>query len=326
MNPRDAEHSADFFRVVSSTFHRNQMSLLKYGLHFALLISMLSCNYFSSSEKKEEPIARVYDKYLYQSSLAGVGKGAATPDDSILAVRNYIDSWIRHNLVLRYAQDNLPEEEQRLDNQLLDYKESLLIYAYEKELLSAKLDTMVSEPEIEKYYDDHRETFNLKTGIAEMKYIMLRADDKIKFDSAQAWMKNSTDYTYPKLRAFCKRYAVRFSINDSTWYNKDELQALLPTDQFNLDNAQYNRSYLVVSDSSYKYLIKFDDYRIKGSDAPIDFVRNEITGIIINQRKMAFISSIHKSIYEDGLKNNEFEVYGSNTNAEPAEKGKSPSP
>jgi hypothetical protein len=49
--------------------------------------------------------------------------------------------------------------------------------------------------------------------------------------------------------------------------------------------------------------------RTKGSDAPVDFVRNEIAGIILNQRKIDFISKIHKSIYDDALKSGEFENY-----------------
>jgi len=269
-----------------------------------------SCSFFQSSkDKKEEPIARVYDKYLYQSDIAGVGGGAARPEDSIQAVRNYVDSWVRHNLMLRYAQDNLPEEEQRLNDRLRDYKESLLIYQYENDLVSQKLDTNVSEDEAEKYYNSHKDIFNLKNAIARVRYIMLSTSTKPPLDSVKAWMKNTTDYNEPKLEGFCKQYAVRYSLSDSVWYNMDELIALLPVDQFDFDKAQFARSYIEVADSGYRYLIKFNDYRIKGNDAPIDFAKQEIKNIIINQRKMAFVGTIHKTIYEDALKNGDFEVY-----------------
>jgi hypothetical protein len=290
----------------------NQVKRMKSNFRTAFFLGMValssSCN--SANEKTNEtPIAKVYDKYLYQSDLAGVGKGAARPEDSIQAVRNYIDIWIRHNILLRYAQDNLPDEEQRLNDRLRDYKESLLIYAYEKELLSQKLDTTVSENEIIKYFNEHNENFNLKTSIAKVKYIMLNSSEKIKLDSVRKWMKNTNDFNYPKLKGFCKEYAIRYSISDSAWYNNDELTSFLPVDRFNLNNAQFNKSYLEVLDSNYAFIINFSDYRIKGNSAPIDFVRNEISNIIINQRKMAFIGSIHKSIYEEALKNNDFKNY-----------------
>ncbi|MCY7410459.1 MAG: hypothetical protein LH473_09310 [Chitinophagales bacterium] len=269
---------------------------------------IFSCS-INSVKPKEEPLARVYDKYLYKTDLAGVGSRAARPEDSIQAVRSYIDSWIRHNILLRYAEDNLPDEEKRLNDRLKNYKESLLIYAYEKELLSQKLDTSVSEDEIKKYFTAHNETFNLKNSIAKVKYIMLKSNEKVKLDSIRKWIKNTNDFNYPKLLGFCNQYAIRFSISDSVWYNKEELVAFFPVNRFNLDNAEFNKSYLEVLDSNYAFLINFVDFRIKGSDAPIDFVRNEITNIIVNQRKMAFIGSIHKSIYEEALKNSDFTNY-----------------
>lgn len=269
-----------------------------------------SCNFFKSEKDgNEEPIARVYDKYLYESDIAGMGKGAIRPEDSIQAIHNYINSWIRHNLMLRYAQDNLPDDEQRLDARLRDYKESLLIYQYENELVNQKLDTSVSVEEIERYYSDHQDIFSLKKEIVRVKYIILPKNTLQPLDSVRAWIRNMNDYNEPKLHGFCKEYAVQYSIGDSVWYNKEELTALLPADNFNFENAEFNKSYVETADSGYKYLIKFDDFRIKGSDAPIDFVKNEIINIILNQRKMAFVGRIHKNIYEEALKNGDFEVF-----------------
>ena len=176
-------------------------------------------------------------------------------------------------------------------------------------MLSDKLDTVVSGEEVVQYYNDHKETFELKQGITQLKYIVLRMDVKVELDSVRNWMRNTTADNYPKLRGFCTNYAVKYAISDSTWYNKDELTALLPVDKFNFENAQFNKSYLEVPDSGYGYLIKFKDYRIKGNDAPVEFVRNEIMNIIINKRKLAFISSIHKNIYDEALGKNEFEVF-----------------
>lgn len=276
---------------------------------FLTVLTVVSCSYFKKTKEQEKPVARVYDKYLYRSDLHGVGQGAVRPEDSIQAVRNYIDSWIRHNIMLRYAQDNLPEEEQQLNDQLRDYKESLLIYLYEKELLSNKLDTSVSDEEIAQYFNDNRETFELKEGITQLKYIMLRKDTKTSVDSVRVWMRNTNDFNYPKLRGFCSEYAIRYSISDSAWYNKDELAALLPIGKFNFDNAQFNRNYLEIADSGYTYLVKFEDFRMKGNSAPIGFVHDDIYNIIINKRKLAFISNIHKSIYNEAQKRSDFEVY-----------------
>ena len=42
----------------------------------------------------EQPVARVYDTYLYPSDLIGIGKGAHKAEDSIAAVKNYIETYL----------------------------------------------------------------------------------------------------------------------------------------------------------------------------------------------------------------------------------------
>lgn len=283
--------------------------LTRFIPYCLLLLLPAGCGFLNDSKDDQEALARVYDKYLYKSELTGVGAGAATPEDSIQAVRSYIESWVRHNLMLRYAQDNLPEEEQRLNDRLRDYKESLLIYAYENELVSEKLDTTVSRAEIEKYYNENREIFLLKRDIVKLKYVVVPLSASVKLDSVRVWLKKPNDFNRPKLTGFCRDNATRFMISDTVWYNKEDLASFLPVQRFNLASALSSKSYLEVSDSGYAYLMKFDDYHAKGEDAPQDFVADEIVAILINQRKIDFISRIHKSIYDDALKNGEFEVF-----------------
>jgi len=289
------------------------MKSLRLWIIIGLVTFLSSCSYFNKSEKREKPVARVYDKLLYHSDLAGVGNGAVRPEDSIQLVRNYVDSWIRHNLLLKYAEDNLPEQQQTLNEQLRDYKESLLIFLYEKELLNDKLDTVISNNDIAKYYQENKESFELKQAITQLKFIMLRIDTKVQLDSVRVWMKKITPDNYPKLRSFCNEYAVNSAISDSIWYNKEQLEALLPIDKFNLEDAQRNQSYHEVADSGYAYLMKFQSYRNKGTDPPLDLVRNDISDIIINKRKLAFLGSIHKNIYDEALQKDQFEIFVDNT-------------
>lgn len=76
-----------------------------------MTLTFNSCSTITNNKTEQgNPIARVYEKYLYESDVEGVGKGAAKPEDSVLAVKNYIDAWIRHNLILHYAEENLSEK------------------------------------------------------------------------------------------------------------------------------------------------------------------------------------------------------------------------
>jgi hypothetical protein len=64
------------------------------------------------------------------------------------------------------ANNNLTDEQKNFENEMEEYKSSLLIYNYEKEFIFQKLDTVVAEKEIEKYYESHPNDFQLKENIS----------------------------------------------------------------------------------------------------------------------------------------------------------------
>jgi len=98
-------------------------------------------------------VARVNEVYLFESDLKGIIPPGTSAKDSLMLTRSYIDSWIRKQLIVRQAMNNLSEDQLEFSKQLDNYKNSLIIYAYENTLVRQKLDTLVSDEEIENYYD-----------------------------------------------------------------------------------------------------------------------------------------------------------------------------
>jgi hypothetical protein len=56
-----------------------------------------------------KPIARVYDKYLYPSDLKGMAANSSKID-SFNMVNMYVQDWIKTNLMVHKAKENLPKE------------------------------------------------------------------------------------------------------------------------------------------------------------------------------------------------------------------------
>ncbi len=84
-----------------------------------------------------------------------------SPEDSISIVKSYIDNWVREELILAQAEYNLPVEvETEIDQDVSEYRASRVVYAYERELIREKLDTVISDAEIEKYYNGAKRTLN----------------------------------------------------------------------------------------------------------------------------------------------------------------------
>lgn len=279
-----------------------------------LLIALVStsCNKLGKNKKEGEnvnPVARVYDKFLYEADLTGVGTNAATPEDSLTAVKNYIESWIRQELVLRYAKENLPEELETIEKQIEKYRQQLIVFTYERELVAQKLDTVVNQSEIEQYHDKYRDAFSLRTGLFNLKYARLRNVPKARLDSVKKWMQKSNYINNSKLTNFCRQYAVRYETSDTVWFTKDEIAAVFPINQVDWETIAFRNGFAETRDSSDLCLIKVNGYKFKGSDAPLAYVRNDIYNIIINKRKLDYIDRVHTAIYDDALKSKKFEIY-----------------
>ena len=122
---------------------------------FALSMLITSCRYFSSKNDNRE-LARVHDHYLYKADIEGVIPKNTNSEDSLQMATNFIANWVKQQLILKKAELNLGPEKKNVEKQLEEYKSSLIIYLYEEELVKQKLDTNVSESEIEKYYEENK--------------------------------------------------------------------------------------------------------------------------------------------------------------------------
>lgn len=270
---------------------------------------LAGCQCGPDARKQEAPLARVFDQYLYPSDLVGVGSGALRQEDSLLAVRNYVDSWIRHKLLLHYAERHLPQDQQQLQQRMNDYRESLLIYLYEHSLLQQKLDTTISAEELQAYYDAHKNSFQLKSPVVQLRYLVLDRGHTHDLDSVRLWLRRPNPFNQPKLEGFCAEYALRCDVGDERWYNKEDLRALLPTQLFDLEQAYQNRSFIETTDSAFRYLIRFLDFKPKGSFPPLEFVRDEIALILVNKRKTEFLQQLHRDILVQAQNNNDVQIY-----------------
>src|SRR3990172_11308377 len=125
------------------------LSSFKFHVSCFMIISS-SCFLFNGNRTDQEPIARCYDSYLYESDILNIIPNGISYQDSITLVKGYIDDWILQRLILHKAELNITDISLnlRIEKQLQDYRNSLINYAYMKELIRQKLDTVVTDKDI----------------------------------------------------------------------------------------------------------------------------------------------------------------------------------
>lgn len=261
------------------------------------------------NKNDELALARVHDKYLYPSDLTGIITPEYSPKDSTELVRNYIDKWIKREIMLQKAEENLSQEELlEITKQLQETRASLTTFKYQQQLIRQIIDTIVTLEEIQNYFEENEPDFMLDKNIVKALYIKLPAGTP-NLNRVRVWYRSDDDQDLLELESYCYQYAINYDYFNEEWIYFDDIKKQLPSDIRNEDQfLRYNRQ-LEMEDSLFHYFVYVREFELKGNSAPIEFVENNIKSIIMNKRKIELINETENSIFMDAMNKNEFEIY-----------------
>lgn len=284
-------------------------NLKQLTLFILLIVQLSACSYFRRDENEgKDAVARAFDYYLYPEDIQGLVPAGASREDSVTIIKNYIDNWFRQKAVLRKAERNLADEKKNVDKKLEEYRNSLLTYRYETELILQKLDTVISEEEIAAFYKNNQDNFELKDNI--IKVIYLRLNKKTpKLNKVKEWYRSNAKKDRQLLEEYCHQYALNYFLDDNTWLLFDDLLKEIPIKTYDKEQFLQNNRVVEIEDSSTIYLVNIKGFMVKNSISPLSFERNNIRMIITNQRKLKLIEQMEKQAYEDARKGNDVEVF-----------------
>lgn len=275
--------------------------------YLIVLITAVSC-INTITQNDSQVIARVHNKFLYAKEIQGLIPKNTSPRDSIALVRSFVNDWVKTNVMIYQAEQNLPAEQLDFSTQLEEYRNSLVIYKYETSLIDQNLDTIVSEAEILEYYNNHLNDFELKENITKAIYVI--TDNNLTVEDQFDQIFNYPDSVqFDSLEFYIPTLALSSSLDTSSWVSFFNIQQIIPIETYNRELFLKNNRFVKINTDRYIYYVKFYDFKIKDDISPLDFKRNDIYNIIISKRKVALAKKVRNDIYERALMNNEFEVY-----------------
>lgn len=284
--------------------------MLRLPALFCLLpFLILSCDLLPQKERnKDEAIARVYDKYLYADDLAGVIPTGTGRNDSVEMVTAYINNWVRQELLLKQAEDNLEESNRDFSEQIEQYRNSLIIYAYESELVKQKLDTVVSMSEIEEYYQKNQNNFHLRENIVLANYAILGKDSPLA-SRVKTLLPGTREADIEKLHAICQENGIEYMVNDGTWMSFADLTRKIPLAVDDQQEFLKRNKYYEVKDTATLYLVAIAAYKSKESISPLNFEIENIRTVILNKRKAELLTQMEDDLFNDAVKRSKYEIF-----------------
>lgn len=271
------------------------------------LLLLQGCDFFNR-KTNEVVVAECYGKYLYASDLQGIVPEGATTLDSVHRVNSFIDSWIQRQVLLHQAEANLSKEELNLEKQLEEYRNSLVLYAYESQLIEQKLDTVVSEDEIIEFYEQNKEDFQLRTTMVRAAYVIVKEDSK-QLAAFEKLMNDKDTLMLQNLDVLATYYAEKSYLDVDHWIRLDELTNIVPIEILNVEKFLKKNRFVRLDTDDYVYMVRFEDYLLEESISPLEMQYGNIKSVILTQRKKALLDRMREAVYEKAKKQRAFEKY-----------------
>lgn len=297
-----------FTALVTKTRAVTIYALFAKGVVAVCMLLLVACGGGDSKNEDKKVIARVNDNYLYEENIRDFVPYGTSAKDSVELLKKYIDNWVRAALVIQKAEDNLSDEQKNVEKQLQDYRNSLITYAYERELIRQKLDTTVTLQEIETYYNNNKSNFELKDNIIKVIYVKVnkKAPGVAK---VQKLYKSDNAKDKQLLADFCRQFAENFYLDDNSWLLFDDLLKEIPIQTYNKELFLQNNRLVEVSDSVYNYYLNIKGFKTRNSASPLSFEMENIKNIILNKRKLQLITSMKEDLYNDAVNNKNIEIF-----------------
>lgn len=280
--------------------------------HFHILVGLFlafsaaGCGNKPNMAKDGKILASVNGIHLYEEDVLDIVPLGMAQEDSILFLTRYIQNWAEGQLLLQEAESDGVVDLESINERVEEYRHTLIYHEHVQALVAEKMDTLITDAQIRAFYDNNKANFELKDNILRAQYVIAPATAK-KLDRVKKQFFGNGE-NYDLLRDFCRDAAYRCQMDDTTWISYDDLTKVIPIDRTLSPEIFLRRKTMEINDTALVYWVKINDYKIKESISPFEFVREEIKLILLNRRKKEFLAAYRKQIFDKALADKKIEL------------------
>ena len=221
-------------------------------------------------------------------------------EDSTFFVEKYMNDWIRKQLMIYHAEINLSSDIQNYEKQIEDYRASLLIYAYQQELINQNFDTSIYYTQVESYYNQYKDEFKLSKNIFKGRFIVVEKSAP-QLKNLNKWYKSDKEGSILDLTDYCQQFAKEYYLEDDKWQYFSVFNNKLPEYIQEEDYFLENTKGVVFEDENLRYYVFVKDFKIKGSVSPLELEQDKIRNVLLNKNKIEYLKQLEDELYQNGL-------------------------
>lgn len=232
----------------------------------------------------------------------------ASPEDSTNLALQVIDSWATEQLFLDMATIQLSKTEKDVSKELEDYKNSLLKYRYEQRYINERLDTLVTDVEIEAYYEAHKDLFVLDVPIMKARFLDIMKDSP-NLEVIKKKMSSDKVGDVEEADSLAYSSALKYMDSSDSWMNALSLAKEFGTDYGTMLSHLSGKFIEIDEDRGDVKIAFIVEMRRTGAQAPVEYCAERIRNTIISNRKHALLATLERELLDDALEKENFVIY-----------------
>jgi hypothetical protein len=278
------------------------MNIKQLFVFSAVVLLLSSC----FNNKEGRIIASVNEKDLMLEEV--LEEMPIQIEDSSFFVERYMNDWIRKQLMIYHAEINLSSDIQNYEKQIKEYRASLLIYAYQQELINQNFDTSISSKQVADYYNQYKDEFKLSKNIFKGRFIVVDRSAP-KLINLNKWYKSDKESSLEDLNDYCQQFAKEYYLKDDRWQYFSIFNQKLP--EYIIEESYFleNTKGVVFEDDNLRYYVFIKDYLINGSISPLELEQEKIKNVLLNKNKIEYLKQLEDELYQNGLALKKIKIY-----------------
>ncbi len=287
-------------------FARHTCQTVRILVIFAGLIPF-SCD-FIEFRPDDQLLAEVYGNRLYLYDIQSTVPAGVSPGDSAAMVKRYVDRWVDQQVYAHHAKEYANLDIRHIEQRVADYRNTLIVHAFEQDIVKNELDTMITDSEINAYYEDHQERLKVRNHIVAVNFIKLPLNAGGANQIRSIYRSDAED-DLERLRDLSLEHAATYQVAPGQWLVFNDLIKEMPLDIDDPASYLHNNRFVEITDDYYRYFLYIHDYRIRGDQSPKAFEKENIRQRILSRRKKDFLSDRRRDMLNSAIEGNHVEVF-----------------
>ena len=276
------------------------MSKIYFLLFICFILNSCKNNF------NEDIVATVYGENLFLDDI--LKEIPLNTVDSSFFIKNFIDDWVSKRILLHHAKINLKINQDEYDKKVNDYKNSLIIYNYEQQLVDQNLDTVITFDQIQNYYINNMENFVLSQNIFKGRFIIVNKEAP-KIDLLKKIYKSDNAKDKIILEDYCKQFAINYSLSDTVWQYFSSLSNVFSSTEVSLRNHSIKNKTNIIQTEDNLYLVYIKDFKSKGDISPLSLEISKIRNVLLNKKKINYLEKLSRDFYNNSLALDKIKIY-----------------